>query len=80
MEEKDQSLFCTVEFENYEESCVEVGSISIFERIDYLPLAHDGRGARLIPTDVAGAAIGRRDDVLDQDTAGRQTPGTCRAL
>lgn len=33
MEEKDQSLFCTVEFENYEESCVEVESISIFERL-----------------------------------------------
>jgi hypothetical protein len=33
VEEQDQSLCCTVEFENYEESCVEAGSISIFERL-----------------------------------------------
>lgn len=44
-----------------------------------MPRAHDGRGARLIPTDVAGAVIGRRDDVLDREDRLQELEEPCDA-
>ena len=66
MEEKDQSLCGTDEFESYEESCDEAGSISIFERLITCRV-HTTAGGPDDPHRCGGGpAIGRPDDVLER--------------